>query len=123
MPYPKAITALLMLLGLAFFLESQAQTCPFTYEQGVNVGCQIAQAANDDGCYSARCSNAYQNTIRDYESSCPDYILGVIEGFAACNTLPPWQSNVTNDPTDTGNNIIDPPCENAVYINGRWECQ
>ncbi len=123
MKYPQFITAFILFAGLFFFNDSHAQApCTFTYQQGMDIGCQIARAANRDGCYSPRCANALLNTIRDFQADCPEYVSGVIDGFTSCNTLPAWQNNVTNDPTDPGNNIIDPPCENAVYTNGNWDC-
>lgn len=123
MKYPQIITAFILFAGLFLFNESHAQApCNFTYQQGFNVGCQIAQAANNNGCYSQLCSQVYLNTLRDFQADCPEYVAGVIEGFISCNNPPPPMNNVPNDPTDPGNNINDAPCDTPIYVGGNWVC-
>ncbi len=122
MKLSKNLGALFTFMFVFYLNWGYAQSCPFTEEQGLAVGCALAQDANANGCYRQSCWNAYINTIRDFEQNCPEYTLGVIEGFLICNRPPRWQNNANSDPLDDNGNINDPGCENFVYINGHWEC-
>ena len=115
----KALVTTLSFICIFLLNSASAQDCPFTYEQGLQVGCSIAQQANADGCYRQNCSNAYQNTVADFAQACPDYVLGVIEGWIICNTPPAWQNNEGgNLPTSTDDLIAD----DCQFINGHWDC-
>jgi len=105
--------------------EFSFNDCPFTYEQGLEIGCQLARRANRQGCrvYGVCYERFAQNTVEDFQSECPEYARGVLEGFQNCFRSGTPTNNAHNgDPLDTGNNVIDPPCDDAVYVNGHWEC-
>ena len=104
------------------WVSVQAQDCTFTALQGFAVGCELATTANASGCYQPSCWNAYQTTIRDFSQDCPEYVVGVIEGWNDCTRFPTWKNG--RSLPSTGNNIIDPPCDNVYYNSqtGDWEC-
>lgn len=79
--------------------------CDFTVAEGYQTGCSLANC-------EPPCWSLYQNTITDFQEPCPDYVAGVIAGWAAC--------------IDDGN--TEPiPCEGdaepgCICVDGDWLC-
>ncbi len=66
-------------------INSGCGACPFTFDEGVNVGCSLGNNSEANGCCDPSCNSLYLNTIADFQVSCPAYVAGVIAGWAACN--------------------------------------
>lgn len=84
-----------VVFGFDFHYSSlNSEDCRFTYEQGYNVGCNLAQMAAEDGCrsYQMCFDRLVQNTIDDF-AECDEYILGVQEGFDRCFVSEEWNNN------------------------------
>ncbi len=66
-------------------ISSECLACPFTFAEGVNVGCGFGNEAEANNCCNPSCFPLYLNTIADFQESCPEYVAGVQAGWAACN--------------------------------------
>jgi len=66
-------------------ISSECLVCPFTFDEGVNVGCGFGNQAEAMGCCDPSCFQLYLTTISDFQVSCPEYVAGVQAGWAACN--------------------------------------
>ena len=81
--------------------ESIEMDCPFTYEQGLNVGCTLARQANRHGCETDCYALFAETTYNQYRNSCPEYARGVRDGFFECFVDPVWTNNLGgNVPSD-----------------------
>lgn len=62
-------------------IKLDKMACTLTYEQGLQVGCNLATAAfKEDGCCRFTCSSDFMNTIEDFDL-CGDYISGLYDGW------------------------------------------
>ena len=100
-------------------ISSECLICPFTFAEGFTIGCGLGNDAESNNCCDPSCHSLYQNTIDDFQESCPEYVDGVQAGWAACNCdgnggTPPELCGGEPKPTDFEECI----CIDDSY----WDC-